>query len=78
VELFGQLADLIRMYRTEFNDARFRVDILGLSAIELHRALAIETLTKAFYSEDLLYELEECVTRISPGDFLADLQLVLK
>lgn len=76
-ELFGDLARLIKLHIKTFQQPRFTLDRVNEHTVELHRALALETLTKAFYSEDFLYELEECVTTLLPSKVVGDLTLCL-
>ena len=72
---FSRLAELIRS--KHFKEDEYMVQRLGETSVELHRALALETLTKAFYSEDFLYELGECVSSISHDQLLDAMRVSL-
>lgn len=67
--------DANRLYRFAevVRDKILRNDKLDLhtlsqKSLRINRSLCMETLTKAFYSKDIMYELGEYTTRISPED----------
>jgi hypothetical protein len=74
-DLFVRLANLIRKYLpSRFSDPIYTPYKVNDSSVRLHRALALETLTKTFYSEDFLYELQESVISFSSAQLEAELQ----
>lgn len=78
VNKLKKLADIIRQYHAAKSGRQYREpEIINPKRLELHRGLAIETMTKAFYSEDFLYELEECVTSISLRDIQREIAICL-
>lgn len=74
---FMRLANVIRGRHDRFRGPEFTPEVVNPTTVELHRALAIETLTKAFYCDDFLYELEECISSISPDNLMQELTLCL-
>lgn len=77
-DLFVQLAGLIRQRVKGFDRPDFTCDRVNSNTVETQRTLGMETLTKAFYSEDFLYEMEEWTTSLTSNQILSALNQCLK
>lgn len=73
-----KLVNLIRQYNEAFANRRFEAIKINRHSVMIDSALAIETLTKAFYSEDFLYELGERITSYSAEELLRNLSMTFK
>ncbi len=70
-----RLAEIVR--DKVIRDDSLLLIVVNDKSVKIQRSLCMETLTKAFYSSDIMYELGEYTTRINPDDLLGAMSVCL-